>query len=208
MAPGPAISSSCSYSTPSRAWSAGCPAACTRPSQRTTAGTIATSLQNATGSPVWIFAARAAARTDSKITQSGRKQAEDCLARIGAGCLGGRRRPAPAPQFRVSRYSSVGTADKRGPSGWLSCVGTLSSRTRPCRLRSYAKSFASGSRQDRVPSTCSSRTPAPRTITSCPPPAAPSRPAWHGARRTTVAPPPTRRRAHKPGNGSTRCWPT
>ena len=29
-----------------------------------------------------------------------------------------------------------------------------------------------------------------------------------GPRRATVAPPPTRRRAHKPGNGSTRCWPT
>ena len=57
-------------------------------------------LQNATSSPVWIFAARAAARTDSKITQSGRKQAEDCLARIGAGCLGRSRRSASRPQFR------------------------------------------------------------------------------------------------------------
>ncbi len=156
MAPGPAISSSCSYSTPSRAWSAGCPAACTRPSQPTTAGTIATSLQNATSSPVWIFAARAAARTDSKITQSGRKQAEDCLARIGAGCLGGRRR-------RLLHRNSgcrdiVGWYRRQARTKWVVVMRRyLVVANQALQAAELRKSFASGSRRDRVPSTCSSQ---------------------------------------------------
>src|ERR1019366_2492701 len=56
----PAKASSLSSASPRRAGSAGCPAACTRPSRRTTAGAMATGLQNTTRSPPRIFPAPAA----------------------------------------------------------------------------------------------------------------------------------------------------
>ena len=60
---------------------------------------------------------------------------------------------------RRDRSRGTGRQAPATRSGWSSCVGTLSSRTRPCGVPKLGTSSASGSRRTELVSTCWSRTP-------------------------------------------------
>lgn len=70
------MTSSCSSMIPSRARSAGCPPASTRPSRRTTAAATAAGLQNTTASPVRIFPAPCAVSAVRSPSRTGRRSGD------------------------------------------------------------------------------------------------------------------------------------
>jgi hypothetical protein len=105
----PVMASSCCSMTPSRAWSAGCPPAWTRPSRRTTAGATATGLRNTTISPARIFPAPSAVSAVRSPSRSGRSTGEARSATRTA-TIPAPARPAGHPSGTAAAVAGNGTA--------------------------------------------------------------------------------------------------